>query len=137
MSRVRRYLLVFALATVAGQAGALVLGALRACLPGTHVHAGVAEPDCPMHHHAGPPADAGRHGHHGHAAPPSNDGRAHLACNCSNDAAAPYVAPNALTVARASFLPPVPVRALLRAGAAAAVESDLTPTSPPPRSRFS
>jgi hypothetical protein len=135
MNGLRRHLIAIALATMSVHVGTLVTGALRACWGSEHVHAGAAAPECAMHHSS--PAVHGHghgHDHHGHGSTNPSGERSQIACNCSNDAGSPYVAANALVVARVSLPAPIEVHTPSHDRGRSVSDIDLVPLSPPPRS---
>jgi hypothetical protein len=134
MTGLRRHLIAIALATISVHAGTLTAGALRVCWGNEHRHAGAAAQDCAMHHHASVPAPNGHHGH-GSAHPSSE--RALIACNCTDDADSPYIAPNALVAVRVSLAAPIEVYTLSPEHGRSVSDIELTPLLPPPRSAFS
>lgn len=135
MKGFRKHLLAITLATVSVHLGTLTAGSLRVCWGSEHRHAGVAEPNCAMHHHS--PALSQEHGHHGRdSAHPPND-RQQIACNCANDAGSLYFTPNATVAALTSITPPTEVHVVTPEPAPSVTPLESTPLSPPPRSALS
>ena len=140
MARARTHLVAMTLMTLSVYAGSVTLGALRACAGREHTHAGVADPDCPMHHHEAPASShaPGAHDrHHGHSATPSPDpGGARVTCDCSSDPSSPYAGPNALVAVKAALWPAAETSVAAAGGTGAPIEFPSVPTPPPPRTRL-
>ncbi len=104
------------------------------CIDRPHAHAGIAAPDCAMHHAAGdaaadPSHHASRHGGHGDA--PVTGAR--FECRCPADVP-PFVAAEGMVVLDLVVAPrPVAVARAVMIGDDRFADTRIAPSSPPPR----
>ena len=130
MDRVRARISRIAAAAIVLQMAVITLSMVRV----EHTHAGIAAPDCPMHHEATEPQPAAHAPHHhGNTGSqtPSTDER--LSCSCAGDLTAIHYGPHAIAPSPALVLPPAPATLVVSAGELRPASLLLPPDSPPPR----
>lgn len=135
IAAVRRYVAAVACALVSVQLLGVALQAARFCVHREHTHAGVAAPDCPMHHH-GPAQlrDSGHRAHHaGRHSGGDDEGRPRMSCHCPSDVAAMSAGPMAIVLVALSYSPSLERGAREGVTRPSIVELRSSPPSPPPR----
>src|SRR5688572_16867702 len=100
----RRHLLAATWVILCAQTLAFALGTAQVCWEGEHTHAGVAAPECAMHHHTGSDASSTHHHaganaqlmpHHSHGHTSASGGAVddspRMTCTCSDDVTAMFL----------------------------------------------
>ena len=132
LAALRRHLLITTWVIVSTQSLVVALGTAQVCVDRQHTHAGLAAPDCAMHHqHAG--GSASGHAHHGHngASPQSTD--VQISCRCSIDVPATLLGESGIVESPVVASPSLHVVLLARPPAESFPEHVNPPSSPPPR----
>ena len=132
LAALRRHLLMTTWVIVGTQSLVVALGTAQVCVDRQHTHAGLAAPDCAMHHEHGGRSASG-HAHYGHnaASPQSTD--VQISCRCSTDVPATLLGESGIVESPVVASVSLHVVLLARPPAESFPAHVNPPSSPPPR----
>jgi len=132
LAALRRRLLVTSWVVVSTQSLVVALGTAQMCADPEHTHAGVAAPDCAMHHQHGPAPVLGDP-HHGHTGPSQADTDIRIGCRCSTDMPPTFLGENGMIERPLVTSPSMQVLLLSLPSVEPSPDHVVPPSSPPPR----